>query len=584
MLDHLVDALINGERLTEKTVTELALLSQTRDAALRKIVEDNRAMVDDAVLETAERFLRESDTDDIERAGGGTKYPQQISATIAGMSTVLARDNLDMVDGAKRAFLTATAEAVTKINSGLFTSEQAIHGAVRKLEREGIPIITYRNARTGVQTVQNKVDVAVRRHVRTQISQDANRMTEERIRELDIDLVEVSSHPDARPSHAEWQGKCYSLKGEVVIDGTKYPDFWTSCMSGTLGDILGGVNCRHSYGPYRHGAPRAYSPNPQHPSGVPGSDIYEMEQHQRYLERQIREDKRELRGAQKVYEDDPKSLTAKTNLLQAQKQLRDRQAAMRQFINESNAKSKNPNVRVLTRNQRREWAGDMPKAKYASGKIRSMASSNEIKWPPKGIALTKEQRADLHAYARTRGIEISLPKSCDADPVVIRRYVDAADKVAAFFPELKGDDRKPLTIRVKPLPSGDFGFSPSKTPHIIDVNEAAVRNTDALSAEYGKLADSGWFVQGTTYESIIYHELGHRYSSRNRISGMRIARSIIGSKDSDYLSVQLRRRLSQYSAEFKNGQEIVSEVFSAWFSKTNNEFAEEFMNRLLDLR
>ncbi len=411
MLDHLVDALINGERLTDRTVTELALLSQTHDAALRKIVDDNRAMVEDAVLETAERFLRESDADDVERAGGDAKYPQQISATIAGMSTVLARDNLDMVDGAKRAFLTATTEAVTKTNSGLFTSEQAIHGAVRKLEREGIPIITYRNAKTGVQTVQNKVDVAVRRHVRTQISQDANHMTEERIRELDIDLVEVSSHPDARPSHAEWQGKCYSLKGEVVIDGTKYPDFWTSCMSGTLGDILGGVNCRHSYGPYRHGAPRAYSPNPQHPSGVPGSEIYEMEQHQRYLERLIRADKRELRGAQREYDKDPKSLTAKTNLLQAQKQLRDRQATMRKFIDESNAKSKNPNVQVLTRNPRREWAGDMPKVKTASGRIRSMATNRNLaagyRTNPNHV-LTASEVANI----RNDAASIGIPDSC----------------------------------------------------------------------------------------------------------------------------------------------------------------------------
>lgn len=368
MLDHLVDALLNGEAITSRTVTELALLTQTHDAALQRIIEDNRAMIDDAVLETAERFLKASDADDVKRAGGDAKYPSQIAGTIAGMATVLARDNIKMVEGAKQAFLSATVEAVTKTNSGLYTSEQAIHGAVRKLERTGIPIITYRNTKTGAQTVQNKVDVAVRRHVRTQISQDASRMTMERIEELGVQLVEVSSHADARPSHAEWQGQVYSLNGEVVIDGTRYRDFYASCMSGTLGDILGGVNCRHSYGPYRHGAPRAYSPNPEHPSGVPGSEIYEMEQHQRYLERLIRADKRELRGMEKLYKANPSNDNLSA-VMAARQTLRDRQDAMRKFINESNAKSKNPSVRILTRNPRREWAGDMPNVKVPARTI-----------------------------------------------------------------------------------------------------------------------------------------------------------------------------------------------------------------------
>lgn len=163
----------------------------------------------------------------------------------------------------------ASIEAVTRVNSGDADREAALHRAVRKLERDGIEIITYQDADTGRVTVRNKADVAVRRHVRTQIVQDAQRMTMARMERLGIDLVEVSSHSDSRPSHAEWQGQCYSLKGEQVIDGVRYPDFYLHCMSGDLGDILGGVNCRHSYGPYRHGAPRMYEPTRSTPAACP---------------------------------------------------------------------------------------------------------------------------------------------------------------------------------------------------------------------------------------------------------------------------------------------------------------------------
>lgn len=205
--------------------------------------------------------------------------------------------------------------------------------------------------------------VIVRRHVRTQIAQDAQRMTMERMERLGIDLVEVSSHSDARESHAAWHGRCYSLRGEQVIDGVRYPDFHLHCMSGDLGDILGGVNCRHSYGPYRHDAPRAYEPDPKHPSGLPGREVYELEQGQRYRERRIREAKRELRGARTLYDRDGSDASL-AEYLKAKQRLRGRQEKMREYIAGANARSATGKP-VLHRKPDREWAGDMPKGSVA---------------------------------------------------------------------------------------------------------------------------------------------------------------------------------------------------------------------------
>lgn len=373
MLDHLARAMAEGWEKSPRTVTEAALLAQSQAEELRRMVEEFRPHIDAAVLEVVEECLEASDEDDVARAGGSPEWPAQIDATINGMAEVLARDNIQMAEGAKQAFLGASIEAVTRVNSGDADREAALHRAVRKLERDGIDVITYQDADTGRVTVRSKADVAVRRHVRTQIVQDAQRMTMARMERLGIDLVEVSSHSDSRPSHAEWQGQCYSLKGEQVIDGVRYPDFYLHCMSGDLGDILGGVNCRHSYGPYRHGAPRMYEPDPQHPSGLPGAEVYELEQGQRYRERKIREAKRELRGARMLYDRD-KSDANLAEYLKAKQKLQRRQEKMREYIGAANAKSETGKP-VLHRKPDREWAGDMPKgglAVSATSKKRAM--------------------------------------------------------------------------------------------------------------------------------------------------------------------------------------------------------------------
>lgn len=359
MLDHLVAVMASGGGITERTMTEIALLAQSQTEELAKIVEQYQGMIDEAVLATAEEFLALSDSDDVDRAGGTPSWPQQIDATIAGISAILARDNIQMAQGAKDAFLQASAQAVTEVNSGMRTGEEALRRVVRNLERQGIGIVTYQDSSTGRVTVRNKVDVAVRRHIRTQIAQDGMRMTEERMERLEVKLVEVSSHPGARPEHAEWQGRCYSLKGAQVIDGTEYPDLREATGYGTVAG-LGGANCRHSFGPYRHGAPRMYDPDPQPECGVTSEELYDLEQGQRYRERRIREAKRELRGAQILYDADP-SMANLTNLNKAKNLLKGRQAAMREYIDSANAKGNGKPV--LRRHPDREWAGDMPKVR-----------------------------------------------------------------------------------------------------------------------------------------------------------------------------------------------------------------------------
>ena len=132
--------------------------------------------------------------------------------------------------------------------------------------------------------------------VRTGINQTAAKLQLQFAAEMDSDLVEVTAHAGARPSHAEWQGKVYSISGKTkgyrkLEDATGY---------GTV-DGLCGANCRHNMFPFFEGESGAYSKRELEEYTRPDAvtyngksmSLYEAQQLQRYQERQIRRWKRE---------------------------------------------------------------------------------------------------------------------------------------------------------------------------------------------------------------------------------------------------------------------------------------------------
>lgn len=405
MLNYLVGLILDGGGVTSKSVTAAALLGQTHADELRRIIEAHADEVDAELRATVEKFMRASDADDMERLGRpGTEraWPRQMDATVRGLAAILQRDNLHMEQGALDAFLSASTEAITRVNSGAATAEQALHRAVRRLERDGVSVVQYRDA-AGNLTVRNRVDVAVRRHVRTQIAQDGARMTARAMDEYGVQLVEVSSHPNARPSHAAWQGQVYGWRGAVSIDGRSYEGLEAATGYGSVDGLLG-ANCRHSFGPYLPGAPRAYERDPKHASGLPGEEVYRLEQRQRAGERAIREAKRELAGARKCYDVSPTN-AARVEVVRAQDLLARRQEAMRRLVKESNAKSLTGHP-VLHRHPAREWAGDMPGGAWVKSSGRTLAQllkerSGTIK--AKGLSIS-EVRGGLAVKLKEQGM------------------------------------------------------------------------------------------------------------------------------------------------------------------------------------
>lgn len=183
--------------------------------------------------------------------------------------------------------------AYMQVTTGAFSHTEAIKHAIKQLSRGGLEAVVYDSGRV------EHLDVAVRRAVLTGVNQTAAKLQLARADEMGCDLVEVTAHAGARPSHAVWQGGIYSRSGR----NDNYENFEYATGYGT-GSGLCGWNCRHSFFPYFEGISRpAYTKDELEQfnaknyeyNGVQMTE-YEATQKQRYIERQIRRWKREEQG------------------------------------------------------------------------------------------------------------------------------------------------------------------------------------------------------------------------------------------------------------------------------------------------
>ena len=83
----------------------------------------------------------------------------------------MSRDNLKMPANVQRAYLEVVAQAVARVNSGMAGYEQATREAVLKLARRGVSVVDYKSGAWA------QADVAMRRHMRTQVIQAGSRNT-----------------------------------------------------------------------------------------------------------------------------------------------------------------------------------------------------------------------------------------------------------------------------------------------------------------------------------------------------------------------------------------------------------------------
>ena len=216
-------------------------------------------------------------------------------------------------------FINACTLAEMKSESGAFSPQQAIVDAIKQVASEGAFVLYPSGHR-------DRLDVAVRRNVMTGIGQTTGEICLANARELGCDLMEITAHAGARPSHAVWQGQIVSLSGQrgyLSLSDIGYGS----------GGGFKGWNCRHDWYPYFEGSTRMYSAKDleeldaesiEYPDGSMHT-LYEAEQYQRALERRIRQTKRTLAACDEALNnlsDEELLKNLKRNLIGIQKNLK----------------------------------------------------------------------------------------------------------------------------------------------------------------------------------------------------------------------------------------------------------------------
>lgn len=231
----------------------------------------------------------------------GTDVPMEETALqAAAMYSKQAKDRLNKVNTVMRYFARATAAAAVnkaaeivnkqqhldtlnkaagKVIMGAESRQTAVRQCIKEMSEKGIPAFVDAAGR------QWSPEAYVNMDVRTTCSNAAHEAQFTRMNDYDIDLIETSSHPGARPKCSLDQGVIFSKSGK----NKKYRA-WSTSSYGEPDGILG-INCGHHIYPYIEGvSTQTYFPYDKEEN----DKLYKQKQEQRRLEREVRSAKREV--------------------------------------------------------------------------------------------------------------------------------------------------------------------------------------------------------------------------------------------------------------------------------------------------
>ncbi len=282
-----LEQLQNAGMVYTDTIKQIAKVTGKSEAALKVIFED-----------AAVGALHFDNT--VYEAAGLSPIPlaqspamlQMLTAGLTKTAGSMSNLTLTTANMAQSAYISASNLAYMQVQSGAFSYTQAIREAIKTAAWQGSEVL-YPSGH------KDKLDVAIRRAVLTGVNQTTAKVSLANAEDMGADLVRVTAHSGARPDHAIWQGKIFSLRGRTET----YDDFYITTGYGT-GSGLCGWNCRHNFYPYIEGVDEEiYSAadleemnRAKYNYNGKKYTEYEISQMQRAMERKIRETRRELIG------------------------------------------------------------------------------------------------------------------------------------------------------------------------------------------------------------------------------------------------------------------------------------------------
>ena len=132
---------------------------------------------------------------------------QIMSATIEKTAGNLQNLAMTTAITSQTQFYNAINKAYMEVSTGVKSYTQSIIDTIKDISSRGASI-EYPSGR------QMSIESATRMNIITSVNQTCGKLQELRADELGWDLMELTAHSGARPSHAEWQGKIVSRSGQ----------------------------------------------------------------------------------------------------------------------------------------------------------------------------------------------------------------------------------------------------------------------------------------------------------------------------------------------------------------------------------
>lgn len=314
---------------------------------------------------------------------------QLLTATALKTHNNLSNLTMTTANTSQTQFYNAMNKAYMEVSIGVKSYSQSIIDTIKEISNQGA-YVQYPSGQ------HRSIESAVRTNIITSVNQTCGKLQLMRAEELEWDLMELTAHSGARPAHANWQGKIVSRsgqKGYLSLDDIGY---------GTATGFKG-INCYHDWRPYYKGSTKTYTDKELKEMAnetviYNGKKIskYDASQIQRKMERQIRQDKKNIAGFQGILTSNIKDAKliedTRSQLLNAQNKLKQHNSIFNDFTEQTKFRKDYTRLIVGQQNTNKNNILEQPK--------KTIKSAKTFKVQPKYKNLSEDEYFELQEKHR----------------------------------------------------------------------------------------------------------------------------------------------------------------------------------------
>lgn len=215
------------------------------------------------------------------------------------------------------------------------------------------------------------------------------------------------------------------------------------------------------------------------------------------------------------------------------------------------------------------------------------ADASDIGMPKEGTLISNEDFKNFESSIDKLGMRIEGFENYKGDVQILNELVEDLIIIKDTQPSI-ADMKNGLLIKYEDLGNiNDFAVSHKKS---ISFNSKVYNDSFYLKQSYEQSEKCGFFVKGTDYRSVIYHESGHILCSRNLKLQNELEKYIIDKAEASNLSVNdyIVKNISGYAIEkdykTEKYKELLPEIMSMCYNNGNNKEIGNMILKELKLR